>query len=173
MPGFFLEEGLGMTWWTHLLFFGRYPEVEPHTSEKEEHTFVAFRRALKQYLYENFIDLLYVFLSIFTYFYLGISIVAFFFPAGLPPSIPYIIDILSEPYLGALGVYVVVKEIERRRGHIKKRRGELFATLWFVFLMVATFLTYFSEQYQLSQVYKNIATNALAALIIRIGTLLR
>lgn len=162
-----------MAWWTHLLFFRRYPEnniVEP----KEENLFAGFRRAFRRHLYDNFVDVLYFLLSVFTYLYLGFSIITFFFQKQVPKSFPYIIDTLSEPYLGALGIYVVVKEIERRRGReIRKHWGELLATIWFLFFVAATILTYFSEQYQLGGVYKTVVTNALAAIIIRIGTLLR
>jgi len=135
---------------------------------------LSFQRAFRQYLYDHFIDILYFILSIFTYLYLAVSVATFFFEKYVPRAFPDIIDILSEPYLGALGVYVVVKEIERRRGRlIKKRRGELFAVAWFFFLVVATLLTYFSAEYHFTSVYKTVVTNALAALIIRLGTLVR
>ncbi len=163
-----------MAWWTHLMFFRNYLPEEQNIEPKEEKSFAIFRRALKQYIYDHFVDLLYVFLGIFTYIYLFLSIVAFFFYEKVPRAIPNIIDVLSEPYLGALGIYVVVKEIERRRGKVRhKRFGELFAVIWFLFFISATALTYFSEEYQLNEIYKTVVTNSLAALIIRIGTLLR
>jgi len=162
-----------MAWWTHILFskdiLDRYEEPK-----KEESIFAVFRGALREYIYENFIDILYFILSIFTYFYLGLSVIAFFFQKTVPPILPYIIDTLSEPYLGALGIYVILKEIERRRGRfLKMRQGEVFAIFWFCFLVAATLLTYFSPYYHLNIVYKTVVTNSLAALIIRIGTMLR
>lgn len=165
-----------MAWWTHLLFFrNQLSEEENQNEAPGENTLLAlFRRAIKTYFYENTLDLLYRLLTIFTYLYLGLSIATFFFPSFVPKSFPYIIDTLSEPYLGVLGIYVIVREIELRRGKIlQKRRGELFTAIWFLFFITATLLTFFTEGYYLNNVYKTVVTNALAALIIRIGTLLR
>ena len=164
----------GMAWWTHILFFRRQLEIQEDANSKDGGYFAVFGRAVKQYIYDNLIDLLYIFLSIFTYVYLGISIVTFFFEEAVPKSFPHIVDILSEPYLGALGIYVVVKEVERRRGKIQtKRWGEAFTAIWFLFFITATLLTFFSESYHLEGIYKTVVTNALAAIIIRIGTILR
>ena len=174
VPGYFLEENLGMAWWTHLLFFRRQIESQSDAQPKEVGYFAVFRRALRQYIYDNLIDILYILLSIFTYLYLTLSIITFFLQEYVPKSFPHIIDILSEPYLGVLGIYVVVKEIERRRGKVvQKRWGEAFTAIWFIFFVTATLFTYFSESYHLEGVYKTVVTNALAAIIIRIGTILR
>lgn len=165
-----------MAWWTNMLFFGwEKPEEENKgTTQKEESIFALFRRALKDYIYKHFVTLLYYLLSILTYLYLGLSIITFFFHRYVPKSFPYIIDALSEPYLGALGIYVVIKEIERRREKkLQKHWGELFTITWLIFFITATFFAYFSEEYRLGTVYKTVVTNALAAIIIRIGTLIR
>lgn len=141
---------------------------------REEPLLERVQTALKQYLRDNLVDLLYYALSIFTYLYLAAIVLVFFFERQLPRSIPYIVDTLSEPYLGALGVYVVVKEIERRRGRqIRRRWGELFAHIWIMFLITASAAVYFSEYYHLSPIYQTVVTNALAALIIRIGTIIK
>lgn len=164
-----------MAWWTHLLFLGENPERQSETEITRDEISLAFLyRVLRKFIYDNFVDILYFFLSVFTYLYLGLSIITFFFERRVPFAFPYIIDVLSEPYLGALGVYIIVKEIERRRGRkIQQGWGDLFAIVWFFFFIVASFLTYFSDQYHFSIVYKTVVTNALAALIIRIGTLIR
>lgn len=163
-----------MAWWTRPIFEGN-PEV--HRRNRREETLFSlggFRWALKGYFRKNYIDFLYLGLSLFTYLYLGLSIVTFFFEQSVPNFFPKIIDALSEPYLGTLGIYVVVKEIERRRGRLKQRSiGELFAIIWFIFFIVATFLTLYSNHYHLNSVYKTVVTNALAALIIRIGMIVR
>lgn len=164
-----------MAWWTHLLFYKTYlDDYRDKGIHKEDSIFADFNHALRQYLYDNFVDILYFVLSVLTYVYLGLTIVTFFFHSYVPSSFPGIIEALSEPYLGALGIYVVVREIERRKGRmIRKPWGELFAIIWFLFFVAATFLTYFSDQYHINMIYKTVVTNALAALIIRIGTLLR
>lgn len=167
-------DGLNMAWWTHLLFLGTYLDRRADEIKKEEPLFSIFRRVVKDYLYEHLLEILYLGLGIITYVYLVLSIITFFFESDLPQSFSNIIEIFSEPYLGVLGIYVVVKEIERRRGRpIQKRWGDLFAVVWFVFLVSATLLTYFSEYYHVDALYKTVVTNAMAALIIRIGTILR
>jgi len=163
-----------MAWWTHLLFFKSNLGEKREELPKEEFTLAYLQRALKRYLYEHIIDLLYFFLSIVTYSYLALSAVTFFFEKQVPKFFPNIIEIFSEPYLGVLGIYVVVKEIERRRGKVEPRTwSELFAILWFGFFIVATVLTYYSDNFEVSEVYKTVVTNSLAAIIIRLGTILR
>lgn len=163
-----------MAWWTHILFFkGRLGDRKEEDLTGQS-LLASFRRALAQYIYDYFVDTLYVLLTIATYVYFGFSVITFLFEDSLPPLYPNIIEIFSEPYLGVLGVYVVVREVERRKGKIRQRTwGEIFAILWIVFLAVATGLTYYSDHYAVSETYKTIVTNALAALIIRIGTIVR
>jgi hypothetical protein len=164
-----------MAWWTHLLFFER--NLEEHKSSpapQERFSLSYLGHVLREHLHENYIDFLYLILSLLTYIYLTLSIVTFFFEDRVPQNLPYAIETLSEPYLGILGIYVVVKEIERRRGHIKQRTwGELFAIVWFLFFITASILTFFSDHYQVNAIYKTVVTNALAAVIIRIGTIIR
>lgn len=163
-----------MAWWTHLLFFGHNLEDHKLPPAREQLSFSYFSRVLQDYFRQNLIDLLYLILSIFTYVYLALSILTFFFEKSVPLFLPDTIEILSEPYLGVLGVYVVVKEIERRRGYIKQRTwGELFAIIWFLFFVTASFLTFFSEDYHANAIYKTVVTNALAAMIIRLGMIIR
>lgn len=132
------------------------------------------KTAIEPYLHDHLVDTLYYALGVFTYIYFALSALTFFFRTSVPNSFPYIVDILSNPYLGALGVYVVVKEIVRRRNNTMRRRwGELFATLWLTLFVTASLATYFSEYYYLDEMYKIVATNSLAAIIIRIGTLIR
>lgn len=174
VPWLYLEKSHGMAWWTHILFFSGHTLWKGEGPTKSKSLFAVFKLVLQEYIKERFVDFLYLFLSIFTYLYLGLTILTFFFESYIPRSFSITVETLSEPYLGALGIYVVVKEIEHRRGrHIAYRWGDLFAALWMIFLIIATILTYVSEHYHVSIIYKTIVTNALAALIIRIGTILR
>ena len=162
-----------MAWWTYLLFLGPLERREFQINQGEGISGV-LKRALREYLYNNFVEILYVSLGVITYCYLALTIAAFFFEQHVPGIVPHLVDIFSEPYLGALGIYVVVREIEHRRGkHTKNRWGDLVAAAWILFLVAATTLTYVSENYHITGVYKIVVTNALAALIIRIGTILR
>lgn len=163
-----------MAWWTYILFSNGYSSLKRRGQTRSKSLFAVFKHVLQEHTKERFVDFLYFFLSILTYLYLGLTIITFFFESYVPNALLITVETLSEPYLGALGIYVVVKEIERRRGrHISYRWGDLFAALWIIFLVTATILTYVSEHYHVSVIYKTIVTNALAALIIRIGTILR
>jgi len=162
-----------MAWWTHIIFRNHF-EKPQRPLFREELSLGYLRNAIKEYIYENISEILYFLFGLVTYLYLAIAIVVFFFEKSLPPLLPRVVEIFSEPYLGVLGVYVVVKEIERRRGHVKTRAwGELFGIIWFFFLVVATLFTFYSDNYHASEIYKTVVTNALAALIIRIGTMIR
>lgn len=163
-----------MAWWTHIIFTRNHFSRSQRSLFRDELSLGYLRHTIREYLYENIAEILYFLFGIVTYLYLAIAVVVFFFEKSLPPILPRIIEIFAEPYLGVLGVYVVVKEIERRRGHVRQRAfGELFAIIWFFFLVVATLFTFFSENYYASELYKTVVTNALAAMIIRIGTLIR
>ena len=136
VSGFFLQEGLDMAWWTNILFFKKYLGGAEEVTQ-EGPIFSVFRRAIRHHIRENLLDILYYVLAIFTYLYLALAIATFFFTERVPAAFPHIVDILSEPYLGALGIYVVVKEMEKRRGRpFLKHWGELFAFIWFAFLIV-------------------------------------
>lgn len=132
------------------------------------------KNKIGQYFHDHLVDTLYYTLGVFTYVYFTLSAITFFFRANVPNSFPYIVDILSNPYLGALGMYVIAKEIVRRRNTALRRRwGEIFATLWLLLFITASLATYFLDYYRLDEVYKIVATNSLAAIIIRIGTFIR
>ena len=165
-----------MAWWTHIFFFREMPEEgNKYEVAGNNSTLAVFRRAIEDYFYNHLVDFLFVSLSIFAYLYLFLAIITFFFENQTPKYLPDIIETLAEPYLGAIGIYIVVKEIERRRGkNIRSmRKGDIFTLIWFIFFVSASFLTYFSEDYHWGTLYKTIVTNALAAIIIRIGALIK
>ena len=163
-----------MTWWTHIAFPGSNPENHTTPLFREKFSSGLLYRAIRQYVYDNFVDILYVFLRIFTYLYLIISVVTFFFPAHVPHSFVYIVDALSEPYLGALGIYVIVKQLERRRKPNAPRSGiEFLPIFWLIFLAISSAAIFYSDNYHVGELYQTVVTNALAVMIIRIGTILR
>lgn len=165
-----------MAWWTHIFLFRKIPEEgNKYEVARNNSTLAVFRRAIEDYFYNHLVDFLFVSLSIFAYLYLFLAIITFFFEDQAPKYLPDIIETLAEPYLGAIGIYIVVKEIERRRGkNIRSmRKGDIFTLIWFIFFVSASFLTYFSESYHWGSLYKTIVTNALAAIIIRIGALIK
>lgn len=168
-----------MAWWTEIISRPYPPETDKETNQEEEKDFFSAAlsrvvKAVKILIYDNFIDFLYLALSLFTYLYLSVSVFVFFFNSASPKILRYLVEATSEPYLGALAIYLIVKELEHRRSQPTHRRhGEFFVSVWFVFFVCATILTLFSEQYQLDGIYKTIVTNSFAAVIIHAATLLR
>lgn len=125
----------------------------------------------EEMLKKEAIDWLYILLWVFTYLYLGA--LAIFFFANLKGTIPVLfvfLDALQEPYLGALGVYVVLKEIRKRRySHPSRYLGEVFVIFWFLLLAFSTIAVWIGA-HTFDAAYKIIFTNSLAALIIFIGS---
>lgn len=125
----------------------------------------------EEMLKKEAVDWLYIILWVFTYLYLGA--LAIFFFANLKVTVPVLfvfLDALQEPYLGALGVYVVLKEIRKRRhSHPSRYLGEFFVIFWVLLLAIST-VAVFIGAYTFDAAYKIIFTNSLAALIIFIGS---
>lgn len=139
---------------------GRGPEFDEVKCEEE--------------LRREAVDWIYAALGVFTYLYLVTLAVVFF--GGLEDewrTVFVLLDSLQEPYLGALGIYVILKEIrKRRRDYPSRYAGEFFVALWLLFLLVSTLITIFSPEFNFAATYKIILTNSLVALIAYIGSLI-
>lgn len=157
-----------MSWWNFLREF-LYTSVIKRPDEHEADA-VLDRVALRH----TSVDVLYLVLGVFTHFY-GISLTLLFF-SGAAESWPILVaalDAFQEPYLGGLGVYVVLKEI-RKRYHKKQSQhyGEFFVAAWLILLGVSTSFVALLPSYGFDTVYKMIVTNSLATLIIYVGGLI-
>lgn len=120
------------------------------------------------------VDMLYFFLGIFTHVY-GLALTFLFFSARAEafPALVGLLGALQEPYLGGLGVYVLLKEVRKRyHKEISFHWGEYFVMAWVVLLAVSTVATISSREYRFDEVYKMIVTNGLATLVIYIGGLI-
>ena len=125
----------------------------------------------EEFLKKEATDWLYALLGLFTYLYLG-TLAIFYFGnlKEVTPALFIFLDALQEPYLGAVGVYAVLKEIRKRnRMHPSRYFGELFVILWFFLFLSATLAALWGS-YTLDYTYKIIFTNTLAATIIFIGS---
>lgn len=130
-------------------------------------------RALRKVFYDNFVDTLHHVLVVATYAYLISNFAIFFFQKLLSQTFISLVETFSEPYLGALGIYIVVNEVRRRRGkNVHPYFSTIFATSWMFLLLVSTALVYFADTYHFNAVYRTIVTNSFAAFIIRLGTIL-
>lgn len=120
------------------------------------------------------IDWLFMVLGFFTYLYL--AALALLFLGKLNDKFPealLLVDILQEPYLGALGIYVVLKEIRKRNGFYQsKYLGELFVVLWALLFAFATLMTAISPAYQVDNLYKLIVATSSVVFLIYIGSII-
>lgn len=120
------------------------------------------------------VDWLYFWLGAFTHLYGAAATVLFFSRAGGNwPALVGLLDAFQEPYLGGLGIYVVLKEIDKHRHQkISRHYGEYFVSAWMGLFFLSTLLVIFSPEYHFDAVYKIIITNSLATVIIFMGGLL-
>lgn len=116
-------------------------------------------------------DWLYYLLGASTYIYLLLLAVLFFaHTAGSLSKLLLFLNGLQNPYLGALGIYVVLKEIRKhRRKYPSKYLGELFVALWFVLLVVFTIVIWVSPRYDFDEVYNLTLNNSLVVGLIYLG----
>lgn len=117
------------------------------------------------------VDVLFFVLSVFTHLY-ALALTIVFFTRSTPfwPNFVSILGALEEPYVAALGVYVVLKEIRKMEHKVDSRHhGELFVGAWLLLLIITTFTIILSSNYQFDAVYQMIITNSLVTIIIYIG----
>lgn len=117
------------------------------------------------------VDWFYYALGVFTHLYGGLISLFFLFHWGARWAIPVgILEALEGPYFACVGVYVILKEIEKRRHHRPGRHwGELFVGAWVVLLFAATAMVFFSSSYHFDVIYKIILANSLVTLVVYLG----
>lgn len=161
-----------MAWWIDIMFLKKHFE-EQNGQEGGSNLFVRFMRALRGIFYDNFVDTLHHILVVATYAYLASNFTVFFFQKSLSNTFISLVETFSEPYLGALGIYIVVNEIRRRRGkNVYTHFSTIFAACWMALLLISSVLVYTADTYHFNAVYRTIVTNSFAAFIIRLGTIL-
>ncbi|MDO8600816.1 MAG: hypothetical protein Q7R73_04430 [bacterium] len=160
-----------MAWWDNNLIF-EYVFSKEKKPGKGHGWFLWVYRTLHEYFAEHLIEFLYTFTSFVTYAYLASVVAVFFMKDAVPSIVTKLIDSVSEPYLGLIGIYIILKEIRERRGERVSVYSEIFVALWFSLLVISTLFTFFSKSYHFDEFYKLIITDSLAAFIIRLGTFL-
>lgn len=137
---------------------GKSPET---LKEKLHYLFVA-----------HLLDWLYFLLFIFTHFYfLAIAFLFFANRGGYFFLSTQLLHALSEPYLGGLGVYVLLKEIRKRKmPSAGRHRGEVFVLAWQALLVVSLGFILFLPTYHFDLIAQLIVANALAVLVIFVAS---
>lgn len=117
------------------------------------------------------VDWIYYFLGVSTYVYLVLLAVLFFGQMAEQWSRLFLIlDGFQNPYLAALGIYVVLKEVRKRgRQYPSRYFGELFVILWFLFSLAVTIAAWLSVKYSFNEVSSLILQNSLVVALIYLG----
>ena len=162
-----------MAWWGHNLQLKALAE-ERAGAEKRDTVSGLLSQSVKDAIYNNFLALLHFSLGFIAYGYLLLVVAVFFLQEemAIPPAVLRIVESLSEPYLGAIGIYLFIKEIRSRRGAKSRILNEAFVGIWLIFFLAASILTFVSKHYHIDPLYNLIMTNSLASIIIRLGTVL-
>jgi len=118
------------------------------------------------------VDILYFFLGIFTYVYL--FAIAFLYLSGVSSFdtvASKLIRALAEPYLGAVGIYTILKESRKRRYALSSRhRGEIFVIAWLALFALTSILAIFTKFYTFTRTFELIIMLSLSLGIIYIGS---
>ncbi|MEK7596097.1 MAG: hypothetical protein AAB564_00905 [Patescibacteria group bacterium] len=140
-------------------------------AEKDEGYFSLLRFRLKTAVFRKVI-IFYFGLSAFTYFYF-ITLAVLYFGRlwGSYPVFSFLASAFSEPYVGAVAVYTLLKEYRKK---IKRsgsfHRGEIFVSAWALMLFAAIILALFSDSYALDEPLKIIIQTSIAVILIYIGS---
>ena len=77
---------------------------------------------------------------------------------------------VSEPYLGAVGIYVILKEIRKRKIARESRHyGEIYVWLWLILLLTGSSLVLLTKNFHFDTIMRLIITNSLASFVIYIA----
>lgn len=154
-----------MSWWISIIEYLR--EVE---SSQNNGQFSAKKTVIKA-LAESAVDLLYYIVGFFTVLYFFFAAYLFFSSGGIYHDIAVrIFNSLSEPYLGSIGIYVILKEIRKRQFKTKsKHLGEYFVYSWLALFLITLGFTWFSPNYYFDDLMGTITTVTLASLVIYTG----
>ena len=120
------------------------------------------------------LDWLFLALATFTYIYF-FAIAALFFTrrGGYFLVLTRALSALSQPYLGSVGVYTILKEIRKRKfGEPSKHWGQLFVFLWTALLAASSVLVIFSKTYIFDEVAGLILAVGLGIFVIYLGALI-
>lgn len=131
----------------------------------------SIRLAIFSAIYESIVDLLFYVIGFFTYLYfLSFAYLFFFHQSPNYPLAVKIMHALSEPYLGSVGIYVILKELRKARYNLSGRhKGEVFVFSWTALLIASLILVIFSSNFSFDILVSDIITISLALLVIYVG----
>lgn len=131
-----------------------------------------FWERLNEIFFRETVDILFFFLGVFTYVYLfALAFLYLSGVSGFETVATKLIRSLAEPYLGAVGIYTILKESRKRRYIIASRHwGEFFVVAWLGLLVSASALAMFSKFYTFTKTLELIIMLSISVGIIYIGS---
>ncbi|MDO8574715.1 MAG: hypothetical protein Q7R61_00310 [bacterium] len=157
-----------MSWWLNIIEYLKNPE-----DNSADGNFNA-KKTINKALAESAVDLLYYTLGFFSSIYFLAGVYLFFLDAGVYNGLFIkIFDSLSEPYLGSVGIYVILKEVRKRQSKTEsKHLGEYFVFSWLILFIVAVGFVWISPNYHFDEIMGAITTITLALTVIYTGGLI-
>lgn len=156
-----------MSWWLNIIEYLREPE------ESQNNGKLGWKKAIMKTLAESAVDFLYYIVGFLTSLYFLLAVYLFFIGGGKYHEIAVkIFGALSEPYLGAVGIYVILKEIRKRSLRTKSKHfGEFFVLAWTLLFLLSAVLTIFTSEFIFDDLTSAIVTVTLALIVIYTGGL--
>ena len=154
-----------MSWWISIVEYLRDAENGDNNGK------FSLKKTITKALAESAVDFLYYIVGFFTFIYFWSAVYLFFWSGGAYHDIAIrIFDSLSEPYLGSVGIYVILKEIRKRNSKTEsKHLGEYFVYFWLLLFLIAVVLVWVSPNYHFDELMGAITTVTLASLVIYTG----
>ncbi len=157
-----------MPWWHDLKNYIQKSGVEDPNTGRERTIWEMF----DDVFFNDAVDILYFWLGIFTHLYFFL---AAFLYIGALSSVDTVasklVGALAEPYLGAVGIYTILKEARKRNTKYARPRhhGEVYVIGWLVLLVVSSVLAIFLDAYTFNKSLELIITIALSVGLIYLG----
>lgn len=154
-----------MPWWHMLPNFMKDSKIN---DVKESPGFVPWTTQLKRVLFQEALDITYFFLGVFTYVYIVFLALLYFGKLWDQwHLISFFADAFAEPYLGAVGIYVILKESRKRKYNApSKHKGEFFVFFWGALFVLAVGSAAVFEVYGLDEPLKIIVKSSVAIWLI-------
>ena len=128
---------------------------------------------INEIFFKETVDILFFFLGVFTYVYFfAIAFLYLSGVSGFENIATKLIRSLAEPYLGAVGVYTILKETRKRRYALEARHfGEFFVIGWLALLVLASGLSMFTKFYTFTKTLELIIMLSVSIGIIYVGSI--
>ncbi len=156
-----------MAWWDEIK---NYIERSGLENPTEEHA-KSIWEMLEEIFFEDAVDILYFWLGVFTYLYFfAVALLYLGALSSFDTVASKILYALEEPYLGAVGIYTILKESRKRKNNSKPRHlGEIFVIGWIALFVISILLAIFSDTYTFNKTLELIMTLSLSIGIIYVG----